>query len=506
MRARIGVDGMSLTLSNLLGEVGIRAALTQDPMIESVAMDSRKVMPGTLFLALQGTKENGFAYAEQAVAAGASAVLYEGQPQEIPRHWKVPTLNLPSLRPIAAAMMHALHDFPGHRLFNVGVTGTNGKTTITRLISALLASAGHKTIRLGTIDYAFGDEILPSPLTTPDADLFFDMLSRGVKAGCTALAMEVSSHALSQDRIRGISFQRVIFTNLTQDHLDFHADFEDYFAAKQRLFTSDYLAPEGIAILNADSPYGLRLKEYLAEKHAGGVLTFTREPQGADLTLESAELKLSGSVLHLRYQDRNLIIRSALVGAINVENLLAATAFGISLGLSGQAIDAAIAKVSVPGRNELFSLPNGAYAVVDYAHTPDALERVLASLRPLTSGKLICVFGCGGDRDKGKRPLMGGIAARLADLTVVTSDNPRTENPQAILDGIAAGIPDHGRARIISDRREAIAFGLQLAQAGDCVLIAGKGHEDYQILGKTKHPFSDQGEVRAFTARIEEAG
>lgn len=497
---------MSLRLSELLSQAGIRVVLPKDPAIASVAIDSRKVKPGCLFLALQGAKEDGFAYVEQAVAAGAAAVLYEGQPREIPSHWGVPALNLPALRPIAAPMMHALHDYPGRNLFNVGVTGTNGKTTITRLTSALLGAAGYKPIRLGTIDYAFGDEVMPSPLTTPDADIFFDLLSRGLKAGCTALAMEVSSHALSQDRIRGIVFQRAIFTNLTQDHLDFHADFEDYFAAKRRLFTADYLAPDGIAVLNADSPYGLRLKRELAEKHAGGVLTFTREKQGADLTLESAELKLGGSLLRMRHQGRDLSLSSALVGAINVENLLAATAFGLSLGLSGQAIDEAISKVTVPGRNELFPLPNGAYAVVDYAHTPDALERVLASLRPLTTGKLICVFGCGGDRDKGKRPLMGGIAARLADLTVVTSDNPRTENPQAILDGIVAGISDRDRARVIADRREAIALGLKAAQAGDCVLIAGKGHEDYQILGTTKHPFSDQGEVRAFAAMLGKAG
>jgi UDP-N-acetylmuramoyl-L-alanyl-D-glutamate--2,6-diaminopimelate ligase len=266
------------------------------------------------------------------------------------------------------------------------------------------------------------------------------------------------------------------------------------------------LDPDGIAILNIDSSYGIRLTQLLKKTHSGGVLTFSREASGADVTLDSAELKLSGSILQIRYQEKSFQIRSSLVGAINIENILAATTLGLSLGLSPSAIDQALFQVTVTGRNEVLPLPNGAIAIIDYAHTPDALARVLESLRPMTLGQLHCVFGCGGDRDRTKRPLMGEIAARLADKVVVTSDNPRGENPQSILDGILAGMADKSKVAVLLDRRQAIYSALQNAGPQDCVLIAGKGHEDYQIIGDKKSHFSDQQEVKTFVASLKVVG
>jgi UDP-N-acetylmuramoyl-L-alanyl-D-glutamate--2,6-diaminopimelate ligase len=505
-------------LSELLDRVGLKINAANEairnstfdsalnPRIDSVAIDSRKVKSGSLFLALNGQKENGFTHVHQAIAAGAVAVLYEGDFNNDAKKLRVLALAVASLRPYASPLIHEVLGNVGTQLFKVGITGTNGKTTSTTLAAALLSAAGHQVIRLGTIDYAFGNTLLPSPLTTPGSDVFFELLTSGREQGCTALAMEVSSHALSQDRVKGLLFQRVVFTNLTQDHLDFHRDFERYFAAKQRLFTSDYLAPDGIAILNLDSSYGIRLNLLLKKTHSGGVLTFSRETSGADVTLDSVTLKLSGSVLQVRYREESFQIRSALVGAINVENILAATTLGLSLGLSPTAIDQALSQVTVTGRNEVLPLPNGAIAIVDYAHTPDALARVLESLRPMTLGQLHCVFGCGGDRDKTKRPLMGEIAARLADKVVVTSDNPRGENPQSIMDEILAGMADTRMVTVLLDRRQAIVRALRDAGPQDCVLIAGKGHEEYQIIGDKKFHFSDQQEVKTFVAGIKAVG
>lgn len=496
---------MKLLLSQILPLLGIEASLENDPWITSVAIDSRKVKPGALFLALQGENNHGLDHARQAIENGAVAMAYEGMGIAETSAFPIPAFGRESLRAFASPLLHVMHGQPGEKLFCVGITGTNGKTTITRLSAELLKAAQYRPIRLGTIDYAFGDKILPSPLTTPGSDQFFEMLEQGVSEGCDALAMEVSSHALSQDRIRGLKFQRVVFSNLTQDHLDFHGDMENYFAAKSRLFTAEYLAKDAQAVINLDSPYADRLIA-LAKGHGAGVLTFSQKGKDADLFLVSSRLELSGSALEMDFQGRKFTLTSSLVGAINLENLLAAVAIGWSLGLEDADMQAALGSVRVPGRNEVFPLPLGAFAVVDYAHTPDALERVLRSIRPLTANALHCVFGCGGDRDRGKRPLMGGIAATLADKVYLTSDNPRTEKPEDILADIAEGISNRGKVSIVADRRQAIRMALENAKAGDCVLIAGKGHEDYQIIGKTKQAFSDQAEIRAFLASTVSSG
>jgi UDP-N-acetylmuramoyl-L-alanyl-D-glutamate--2,6-diaminopimelate ligase len=498
-----------------------------DLFVTGLKTDSRAVGLGDAFLALQGAKLDGSAYVTEAIRRGAAAVLVEtsetsessasATSPSAPQTSAVPTLSVPGLRGFTGPLYDAWYGYPSQALQFYGITGTNGKSTTVLLMSAILRAVGRGVVSLGTIRYQIGDEILDSTLTTPSTESFYELLARGVSAGCDSVAMEVSSHALSQDRVRGVKFRRALFTNLTQDHLDFHADFEDYFAAKKKLFT-EYLLPDGVGVVNLDSPYGVRL----LTEWSGERFTFSRgeTPEGAaaDLVLRHAELALEGTKLTLAYRGVEFTLASKLVGNLNVENLLAAAAFGLSLGLRPEMIVRGIADVTVPGRNEVFRLASrgshsapatevagngsdpqeGAFAVVDYAHTPDALERVLASLRPLTPGRLLVVFGCGGDRDRGKRPIMGEIAERLADQVILTSDNPRSEAPEAILAEIRSGMRNPAAARVLTDRREAIRNGLESLSAGDCLLVAGKGHEDYQILGTGKIHFRDQEEIAAW--------
>jgi UDP-N-acetylmuramoyl-L-alanyl-D-glutamate--2,6-diaminopimelate ligase len=489
------MDGM-MRLADLLKEAGVAAILHSNPEIAGVKIDSRQVNPGDLFIALKGVKDDGSRYAGDAVARGAAAVLTEGEVRVGGGAAAASSevVAVPGLRGLVGPLLDAWHGHPAEDMLSVAVTGTNGKSTITQLTASLLKSAGKKPVTLGTISYQVGDESLPSDLTTPGPDAFFAMLRLGRDKGCDALAMEVSSHALSQDRVKGVRFARAIFTNLTQDHMDYHKDFEDYFQAKKRLFT-DYLRPDGMAVLNLDSSYGARLAAELPCPR----LTFSRgEGTVADVMLKDSSLTLKGTTFEVAYKGAAYRFSSRLVGGINLENLLAVVTLGFSLGFDRDAIARGIAEVTVTGRNQVFSLPGGAFASVDYAHTPDALERVLKSLRPLTSGTLACLFGCGGDRDRTKRPIMGGLAVELADKVFLTSDNPSTEDPEAILQEVLAGMKDRAKVMVNADRREAIRQALGSLKAGDCLLIAGKGHEDYQILGKVKTHFSDQEEIASW--------
>ena len=509
-----------MKLSELLRAAGLALTSARDPEISGVRIDSRKVGKGDLFLALKGAHDDGSRYVADAIAKGASAVLSEGNSHPALEgatepHPGAEILPCPGLRSAVGELFNAWYGRPADGMDTVAVTGTNGKSTITKLTSAILKAAGRKVISLGTISYDIDGEALASDLTTPGPDQFFALLRQGADKGCTALSMEVSSHALSQDRVKGALFARAIFTNLTRDHMDYHRDFEDYYQAKKRLFTH-YLRPGGIAILNLDSPQGARLAKELSCAR----LTFSRgaqtlettgdaaaaasRPAGesapADLELVSSRLTLSGTEFEVSFRGVPFRFASRLVGTLNLENLLASVAFGFSMGFDAGTIAKGVKDVTVQGRAQVFGLPSGGFAVVDYAHTPDALERILLSLRPLTPGKLVCLFGCGGDRDRTKRPIMGGIAVARADRAVLTSDNPRTEDPQAILAEVAAGMADKTRAEIIADRREAIRRALASLGAGDCLLIAGKGHEDYQIIGKEKRHFSDQEEILAWAA------
>lgn len=484
-----------------------------DVSVRGLKVDSRTVEPGDMFISLRGAQLDGTAFIAEAVRRGAAALLVDaatGSRDVAPYPAEVPAVAVRDLRAFVGPLYDAWNGFPSRALEFHGVTGTNGKSTTVLLMAGILRAAGRRVVSLGTIRYQIGDEVLDSSLTTPSTEAFYGMLARGVSHGCDAVAMEVSSHALSQDRVRGVRFSRALFTNLTQDHLDFHANFEDYFAAKKRLFT-EYLRPDGIGIVNLDAPYGARL----LQEWQGDRVTFSRGDnpvgQDADLVLQAADLSLDGTTLTLAYRGMSggrygtglsggtFTLKSRLVGSLNVENLLAAAAFGLSLGLAPETVASGIAGIIVPGRNEVIRLAHGAFAVVDYAHTPDALERVLESLRPLTPGRLHVVFGCGGDRDRGKRPLMGGIAERLADRVILTSDNPRGEHPDAILAGIRVGMERPDAAHVIADRRAAIQYGLGRLRRGDCLLVAGKGHEDYQIIGHEKIHFSDQEEIAAWS-------
>ena len=487
------------TLPDLFQAAGLERPEGLDSIpVRGLRLDSRQVQVGDCFLALRGNKLDGMSFASDAIQRGAAVVVTEEKPGSLKGSINVPIVVEPRLRSFVGPMFDAWNGFPSRHLSAFGVTGTNGKSTTTFLISAILKAAGHKVISLGTLRYEVDDEAIDSNLTTPSPDVFFSLLARGVQKGCDVLAMEVSSHALSQDRVKGVLFKRAIFTNLTQDHLDFHSGFEDYFAAKKKLFT-EYMTPDGIGIINLDTPYGVRLmKEWKGE-----CLTFSRgetaEGKKADLVLKHQSLSLAGSQLKLAYKGEEFEIGSKLIGNLNVENLLAATAFGLSLDLSPEIIAKGISEVTVPGRNEVFPLPaTDGFAVVDYAHTPDALERVLLSLRPLTLGKLWCVFGCGGDRDRSKRPLMGAIAESTADRVILTSDNPRGESPSEILTEIRNGMRNPENAEVVEDRRDAIRKALQGLGSGDCLLVAGKGHEDYQIVGTERRHFSDQEEITAW--------
>lgn len=500
-----------MKLSTLMREAGLGLVANTDPDLTGVRIDSRKVEKGNLFLALKGAHDDGSRYVADVISRGAAAVLSEGNSHPALEgatepHPGAEIIPCPGLRVHVGDLFNAWYGRPAEGMDTVAVTGTNGKSTITKLVSGVLKAAGRKVISLGTISYDIDGEALPSNLTTPGPDEFFHMLRLGADKKCTALSMEVSSHALSQDRVRGVLFSRAIFTNLTRDHMDYHRDFDDYYQAKKRLFTS-YLRPGGIAILNIDSPQGAQLNRELScakltfsrgEAKSGGSSIVVAASSAADVVLTGSTLTLSGSEFEIAFRGVPFKFRSKLVGTINLENLLAAVTLGFSMGFDAKTINKGIQDVTVTGRNQVFTLPNRAFAVVDYAHTPDALERVLLSLRPLTKGRLVCLFGCGGDRDRTKRPIMGGIAVERADKVFLTSDNPRSENPDSILAEVAAGMKDRTKATIVPDRREAIRAALDSLDEDDCLLIAGKGHEDYQIIGKEKRHFSDQEEILAW--------
>jgi UDP-N-acetylmuramoyl-L-alanyl-D-glutamate--2,6-diaminopimelate ligase len=473
-----------------------------DPEIARVTCDSRQVCPGALFFALSGAKADGARFAREAVERGAAAVVAEKPIEGLGEK----AIALQAAHPRRAMALAAANFFgrPSRAMTMLGVTGTNGKTTTSYLAESMLAAAGEKPGVVGTVSYGFAGREEPAPNTTPESTALQELLARMRDAGTTTVAMEVSSHALAQDRAWGIAFTSAAFTNLTRDHLDYHGDMESYFAAKRRLFVELCSGP---ATVNADDPHGVRLLDELTRE--GRVAWgFSARGQSADLYSPDARFSISGIEGTLVTPRGSGHFSSRLVGGHNLENIL--TAAGLVLG-AGFELDAVLRGIAdlqnVPGRLERVS-GGGVEVFVDYAHTDDALDRALAALRPLTHGRLICVFGCGGDRDKGKRPLMGAAAVRGADLAIVTSDNPRTEQPAAIIEQILPGLSGSARLSLAQakagehgfmveqDRRSAIDLAIGLAKPGDVVLLAGKGHEDYQIVGTVKHHFDDREEAR----------
>jgi UDP-N-acetylmuramoyl-L-alanyl-D-glutamate--2,6-diaminopimelate ligase len=478
------------------------------PSIDAVATDSRAVRPGTLFVALRGERTDGHAHLTDAIARGATVLVVEdpdvtesrpnvtlslskGEPRPYPRHAGVATVTVPDTRIAASALADAFYDHPSRDLTVVGVTGTNGKTTTTHLVRDMLEAAGIPCGVIGTLGGEFRDRRWPLSNTTPLALELHALLAAQRDAGAQAVAMEVSSHALALHRVDHVRFRAAALTNITRDHLDFHGTLDRYVAAKRRLFD---LAPR--AVLNLDDPSGARFAGELAAAGALPPITYAIE---AAATLRATDLVLDGE--GSTFRAAGLEVRIALPGRFNVRNALAAFAIGRALGVDDAAIVRGLATTrAVPGRMERFGA-FGIDAIVDYAHTPDALENVLRAARETTKRDLIVVFGCGGDRDPGKRAEMGAIAARLADRVIVTSDNPRSEDPMAIARQVASGVE---RTDIELDRRRAIRRAIDEAQAGDTVVVAGKGHETYQIVGEHARPFDDRDEVRiAFSKRAE---
>jgi UDP-N-acetylmuramoyl-L-alanyl-D-glutamate--2,6-diaminopimelate ligase len=469
--------------------------------ILGVAYDSRKVEPGEIFVAIPGLKQDGRRFVEAALARGATAVVLEGS--DLLEGRSVGRVLVSSARDALARLSDAYFGHPSGALTVIGITGTNGKTTTSYLVDALLAAQGRRTGLIGTVQYRIGAESVAAGQTTPEALETQSLLRRMVAAGVTAVAMEVSSHALALSRVDGIDFDVAVFTNLTQDHLDFHVNMDAYREAKRRLFVllAAGRKPVRTAVVNADDPSGLAMVAGLP------LPTLTYGVRGrADVRPTRWSSGAEGIRMNVQTPSGHLDIASPLVGEHNVENLLAAIGVGVALGMEPAVMARALGSVvSVPGRFERVEAGQPFLVVVDYAHTPDALERTLETARKLRDpgARLAVVFGCGGDRDRSKRPLMGEIAARLADRVWITSDNPRSEPPEAIIGDIVAGItggPVLDRHETIPDRKVAIQRALDWAGAGDVVVIAGKGHETYQIIGSEVLPFDDRAQARAALA------
>lgn len=476
----------------------------------SVEHDSRRVGRGALFVALPGQRSDGSQFAPAARSQGAIAVVAE---RPAPQGWSGLWVVVPDSRFALAHIAAAFHGRPSESLRVIGITGTNGKTTTSFLVCAMFEAAGIACGRIGTVGYRVGAEERPAAHTTPEATVLQGLLREMVDRGAQACAMEVSSHALALHRTAATRFAAGVFTNLTRDHLDFHGDMEAYFQAKKRLF--DSLSDDAPAVINIDDPAGRRLAAGVRR-----VVTYGLSSQ-ADVTCESPTLSFGGLQCTVRTPRGSVALRAKLPGRPNAYNLLAAFATGVALDLPLEAISAGLGSVStVPGRFEVVSTPSdGIVVIVDYAHTDDALRNVLETVRPLTQGRVIVVFGCGGDRDATKRPLMGAVAARLADFVVLTSDNPRSEAPDRIIEDIKRGLitsADRSMLRpgqvitatsarqtpwvALPDRRAAIERAIGDAWPEDVVVIAGKGHETYQVVGPRVLAFDDAAVARELLA------
>lgn len=479
-----------MKLADALNSIPVIAVTgSTDVEIADVVFDSREVKPGSIFCALKGEGSDGHHYLDQALEAGALAVLSE---RAYPGVSGVTWVQVAKSRSAMAQLAANLSGHPSHEFPVIGVTGTNGKTTITFLIHHLLQSIVRRAGLIGTIHYATGEAIVPAPHTTPEAPEVHRLLREMRHADCRGVAMEVSSHGLSQSRVGGVSFAVGIFTNLTQDHLDYHRTMEEYFAAKRILFEQmdRDQSQVGTALINADDTYGDRLAK---EKFTRiKVLTYGRSA-GADLRIGEIRSDFHGTQFSLHYQGRQFLVKIPLIGSFNVSNAVAAIGAAHAIGLNLREVIAKMAESpQVPGRLELVGGRQTNFRVfVDYAHTPDALASVLRTLRDLSPRRLIVVFGCGGDRDRSKRVLMAEAAEQGGDFAILTSDNPRTEDPASILEQTARGF--RGKAHeIIEDRRAAIQKAVDLAGERDIVLIAGKGHETYQEIDGVKHDFDDR--------------
>jgi len=476
-----------MRLMDLIAELPIRVAAGELPEISGITHDSRQVEPGDLFVALVGQQLDGREFAGQAAARGAAAVLGCGAaPVELATTW----LEAEHPRALLGPLASRIYRHPDRELAMIGVTGTNGKSTVVELIRAILEAAGRPCASIGTLGYRYRELIFSSERTTPEASDLFRMLRSIRDAGAEAAVMEVSSHALCLSRVEGAAFDLALFTNLSRDHFDFHADFEDYFQAKRRLF--GHLKTGGRAVVNVGDPYGRRLAEELPE-----AVTFG---EGGDVAVEHVELDQAGIRGALATPRGSFGFCTGLLGSFNLDNLLAAVAAAEALAIDRAAMRRALAEAKpLSGRLEPVDSGQNFPVLVDFAHTDAALAAALRSVRQLTGRRVLLVFGCGGDKDRGKRALMGRVAGELADLAIATSDNPRSEDPEQILASVEAGLRDSGAGNyeIIVDRRQALRRAVALADSGWAVLVAGRGHEEQQILADGPRPFSDRTELMA---------
>jgi UDP-N-acetylmuramoyl-L-alanyl-D-glutamate--2,6-diaminopimelate ligase len=485
-----------------------------DQEVTGLTYDSRRLRTGEIFFAIPGEKVDGHEFIPQVLQTGAAGVVVAHKGS-----WPQGTtwIRTKEVRRTMGLWGAYFYGLPSRRMKLVGITGTNGKTTVSYLVESILSAAGLEPGVIGTIDYRYHGRHVPSHHTTPESLELQSLLAEMETAGVQSVALEVSSHALVQERVRGIDFDVALFTNLSRDHLDYHASMDDYFLAKSKLFT-DYLkvsvkAKKAAVIYGGDA----RGRELLLKVHDAGLEAWSYgEDNEWDIHPVKVQSDVAGLKGQLKFKGRHLDFSSPLIGAANLQNIMGAVGVGGCLELPADVIAKGIEQLtSVPGRLEKVENNLEVSVLVDYAHTPDALEKVLGAVRPLTQRRVFTVFGCGGDRDRGKRPLMGEIAARLSDVLVLTSDNPRTEEPLRIMAEIEDGIQKAGLKRlggdstqtergywVQEDRRTAIRIALQAAQRGDLVLIAGKGHEDYQILGTKKIRFDDREVAREELSQI----
>jgi UDP-N-acetylmuramoyl-L-alanyl-D-glutamate--2,6-diaminopimelate ligase len=471
-------------MSSLLSQLS-----AQGVGVKTLTADSRQVTAGSLFLAYPGEHADGRKFIAQAIHQGATAVAWENESFEWDTQWQVPNIAIDGLRALAGEVADEFYGHPSKRLWMIGVTGTNGKTSCSYWLAQTLEALGRKTAVIGTLGNGFADNrngALSSAInTTPDPILLHGLLADYLRQGAAAIAMEVSSHGLHQGRVNGVHFDIAIFTNLSRDHLDYHGDMESYGAAKRKLFDWGALR---CAVLNTDDTFGAGIAADMAA-NATKVLTYGLE--SGEIRGSRLQFSDQGLSMHVDTPFGRADVQASVFGRFNAYNLLAVLATLLASDVELQDAVAALSKISpVSGRMQQLGGGVKPVVVIDYAHTPDALEKILSALREQVRGSLTCVFGCGGDRDAGKRPMMGEVVSRLADKAIVTSDNPRSEQPSDIISAITTGM--HGHYEVEPDRAEAIAHAINSASAGDIVLIAGKGHENYQEIAGVRHPFSDQ--------------
>ncbi len=484
---------MAPSLSDLFSDGEIVASRGPlDRPVSGIVMDSRRVVPGNVFFALPGLRTDGSIHVAEALSRGAVAVVTNVAPAAAPA--KVTFIQVEDPRAALARAARRIHRSPDRELKVVGVTGTNGKTTVTHLVKHFLED-GPRVGLLGTINYDLGARTVPSFKTTPEAPDIFGMLAQMRDAGCREAVMEVSSHGIDQRRVLGMEFAAAVFTNLTQDHLDYHGTMEAYFQVKARLFTGEVGRTPPVSVINYDDAHGRRLLGMIPAG-AARVISYG-ESAGAQVRAEDVELGFKETTFTLVWPEGRARVRSPLLGRYNVANVLAAVATAYGLGRNPHAFLARLAVFGgVPGRMERIEEGQPFNVLVDYAHTDDALRNALGMLRAITPGRVICVFGCGGNRDRAKRPLMTRAVEDCADLALATADNPRGETVTAIFDDMRAGVTRPEKFTWIEDRRRALSLALDLCRPGDCLLVAGKGHETYQEFADTITPFDDRQVVR----------